>query len=263
MVGVLAFYLAENKLLIPGLGIATDSTQESFSIPFQQTARYIRDHGDEVTEEEKEAIAGVLDYDKIVRDYNPDLSSNVKWSYHGDKESTKKYLKIWRQMLFKHPEVYIDSVFDSSYGYFYPEVALKSRGMFYFQIVNEKNLSLDYEYAFPREIRKKLQNYTTWSVEMTGVGVLYNSAVYTWLTVLIAGFLLRSKHKKYVILAIPSLINFLVCLASPVNGSIRYSLPSIIVMPFLIALTFYLAGNREIEADAAPKEKKLLHEKKN
>ncbi|MCI8483823.1 MAG: hypothetical protein HFH41_05740 [Lachnospiraceae bacterium] len=244
LAGVLSVYLLEHKALIPALGIDTDSTQESFSIPFQQTARYVREYGEEVTDREKEVINGVLSYDKIVKDYDPDLSSNVKWSFHGGKEETKEYLKVWRQMLFKHPEVYIDSFFDSSYGYFYPEVALKSRGMFYFDIRSENKYVLDYNYSFPKQIRQILKDYTTLSVEMTGIGVLYNSAVYTWMTVLIAGFLLRIKQKKYVILTIPSLINFLVCLASPVNGSIRYSLPSIIVMPFLIALTFYLAGKR-------------------
>ena len=35
------------------------------SIPFQQTARYVKEHGKEVTKEEKMTINKVLNYDTI------------------------------------------------------------------------------------------------------------------------------------------------------------------------------------------------------
>ena len=35
------------------------------SIPFQQTARYVTKYSDEVTEEEKDAINNVLQYDNL------------------------------------------------------------------------------------------------------------------------------------------------------------------------------------------------------
>ena len=38
--------------------------QEALSLPFQQTARYVKEHEEEVTQEEKEAIKGVLAYNK-------------------------------------------------------------------------------------------------------------------------------------------------------------------------------------------------------
>ena len=47
----------------------------------QQTARYIRDYGNEVTDDERTAIEKVLDYDAIAQSYMPELSDGVKQYY--------------------------------------------------------------------------------------------------------------------------------------------------------------------------------------
>ena len=45
--------------------IASVGKQEALSVCFQQTARYVKYHGDEVTQEEEEAIKKVLNYKDI------------------------------------------------------------------------------------------------------------------------------------------------------------------------------------------------------
>ncbi len=60
------------------LDIGNDDTKEIYSIPFQQTARYIRDYGAEVTNEEREAIDAVLDYNQLADLYSPELCDPVK-----------------------------------------------------------------------------------------------------------------------------------------------------------------------------------------
>ena len=63
------------------LDIPAGSVGEALSIPMQQTARYIRDYGNEVTDDERTAIEKVLDYDAIVQSYMPELSDGVKQYY--------------------------------------------------------------------------------------------------------------------------------------------------------------------------------------
>ena len=58
--------------------IEKGSIREALSLPIQQTARYVLERGDEVTAEEKAAIAAVLDYDNMARDYYPMESDPVK-----------------------------------------------------------------------------------------------------------------------------------------------------------------------------------------
>ena len=52
-----------------------------FSVPFQQTARYVKEHSEEITTEEAEAIRGILDFDHLAELYNPEISDAVKWTY--------------------------------------------------------------------------------------------------------------------------------------------------------------------------------------
>lgn len=73
--------------------VEKDTPKEMLSLPFQQTARYVRDYGDEVTEEEKAAIGQVLDYDKIVKGYMELTSDPVKTTYHA---------KEWQVMRLGH-----------------------------------------------------------------------------------------------------------------------------------------------------------------
>ena len=49
-----------------------------FSLPFQQTARYVKNTGDEISEEEREIIAKVLDYDSLAEIYEPMTADPVK-----------------------------------------------------------------------------------------------------------------------------------------------------------------------------------------
>ena len=63
------------------LDIPAGSVGEALSVPMQQTARYIRDYGNEVTDDERTAIEKVLDYDAIAQSYMPELSDGVKQYY--------------------------------------------------------------------------------------------------------------------------------------------------------------------------------------
>ena len=66
-VGTVLFSACVFHLVFPALGYTPGSRREMLSVPFQQTARYIRDYPDEVTEAEKETINKVLNYETITK----------------------------------------------------------------------------------------------------------------------------------------------------------------------------------------------------
>lgn len=75
----------------------------------QQTARYIRDYGNEVTDDERTAIEKVLDYDAIAQSYMPELSDGVKQYYKNPgKGDLARYMLVWAKMLLKHPVCYFE-----------------------------------------------------------------------------------------------------------------------------------------------------------
>jgi len=92
-----------------------DADKEMLSIPFQQTARFARDYGDEVTDEQKEIINGVIPYDSLAERYDPRIADPVRWDYSGDKAALKKYFGVWFEQFMSHPGCYIDAFLEQNY----------------------------------------------------------------------------------------------------------------------------------------------------
>ena len=97
------------------------SVAEALSLPFQQTARYVKYHGNEVTEEEREAIDAVLPYDELAEAYDPRISDPVKGKYRGDSSKLGPYFKVWLAQLKKHPLTYVSATWDQNHYLFMPE----------------------------------------------------------------------------------------------------------------------------------------------
>ncbi len=76
-------YMGLQKEVAPRLYIGNFPSRVFFSIPMQQTARYLKEYPDDVTKEEAKAIDGVMKYDEIADLYNPELSDPVKATYRG------------------------------------------------------------------------------------------------------------------------------------------------------------------------------------
>ena len=76
--------------------VEKDSPKEMFSLPFQQTARYVKEYGDEIPGEEREVIAKVLDYDSLAEIYEPMTADPVKTTYRsGSTGDLVAYFKVW------------------------------------------------------------------------------------------------------------------------------------------------------------------------
>lgn len=106
----------------PALGVADNGPREVLSIPFQQTARYVRDYGNEISEEDAEILSRVLDYEKLAELYDPITSDPVKYTYHGETaEDLADYFGVWFRQLLKHPGNAVEATMNNVYGWFYQE----------------------------------------------------------------------------------------------------------------------------------------------
>ena len=110
------------KVLLPFVitvgHIMPGQTHEMFSVPFQMTARYMKYHGDDITEDEYAAIDKVLDMNGIAERYNPRIADPVKgWVERGNKSDYIGYLNAWVKMGLRHPESYWDALMAMESGW--------------------------------------------------------------------------------------------------------------------------------------------------
>ena len=243
---VIGFIIIYSNILLPYFNISQTSKREALSIPFQQTALYVKKYDEEVTEEEKNAINKILDYAKINEKYLPDFSDPVKETYnkYATRDDLKNYFKVWFNQFLKHPVIYFESILNGTYKYFYPSEA---KGYIYHENLNimpykifanygYSNFNvkfMDWHYNSLNKLRSCLiKNANNMQFNLLTAGIV-NIAIQNWSLLLMIAYLIKNKKNKYIIMFIPSIMTLLICIASPVNGYFRYALPIIFSNPFL------------------------------
>lgn len=238
------------QVVLPYFQIAQVSKREVLSIPFQQTARYIKTYEKEVTPEEKEAINKVLKYDVIKENYTPNISDPVKGTYnkYASKEDLKEYFNVWKKQFKKHPGVYIEATINNIYGYFFPSL---SDDYIYYQDINHPLLKIIANYGYMNYNEKFMDYGFNTNLEKTRtalvkiakkfqympiLGGIVNIALNNWIVIMLAIYLIVKKKGKYLIVLLPSIISIAICIISPVNNCFRYAMPIIFANPLIILL---------------------------
>ena len=100
---------------------------------------------------------------------------------------------------------------------------------------NADNRYFDLYYIGSEAAIFALKNVLYILTDLPGIGILFHQGFYTWLVLLFCTYSLYRKMKYWIIATMPLITNFLVCLASPVNGYFRYYMPIILIIPFVLA----------------------------
>ena len=236
-IGVLAFYGTYTKVLLPSLKITDGSIRETLSIPFQQTARYVKYYDKDLSKNDIKVIDKVLEYETLAKRYNPTISDPVKNEFN--KYTTKKellaYLKVWFKCFFKHPLVYIEATLNNIYGYFSPQ---STNWYIYYKYdtrITEDKL-VNYHYNNLSSLRLILSSFAQGFPYIPLIGLISNIGFNTWILLGLTTYSIFKKKKEYLIVLSPLLISLLICVASPVNTYFRYAMPFIFIMPFIFTL---------------------------
>ena len=229
-------YLGYHNILLPILKITPGSIREVFSIPFQQTARYVTFYQDEVTQKEEKAIQKILDYSHLASQYNPKKSDPVKNHYHKNatKEDLKNYFQVWASMFLKHPMVYIDATMSNIYGYFYPNAT--NWYLYYHYDKRLQDSGLSYHYNQLQNARNILTLYGLIFPFIPIIGAFSNIALNVWMYLFMISVLFMLKKYRYLIVMMIPFSLILVCVAGPVNTYFRYALPYVFSLPTFFAL---------------------------
>ena len=239
MLGAFVLCMCYLNILIPALGIKNPSVAESLSIPFMQTARYVKYYPEDVSPDEAAIIDAVLDYNSLAERYDPRLADEVKGTYHGSTEDLLRYFKVWAKQGLRHPGVYISATLDNIVGFFYPGAAERANGVYINYGGDHQLTQMSGERSIARDYR--LRNMPALILTFESFPPVYffsNIAVNMWLIIFLFLAALLAKNNRLLTMTIPSIVGLLVCVASPTftHSGFRYALPVVFANPFLLSL---------------------------
>lgn len=241
LIGCFCLFQFSYNFIITSCGIEEGNVREMLSVPLQQTARYIKYYDMDVSDKEFLQTLFNTDLDKVVQEYNPELSDKVKNKFVvTDKKDLIPYFKIWGKYLLVHPKVYVDSFLENYYGYVYPFRKDVKDGVACFTIVSSKRVNTGYFNIYMIKdfegARTFIENTITKIRDIPLINTIYNTGIYSWVLLLIIGFMIYEKSYKLLYTAIPVLFMLAFCFLSPVNAYLRYMNPIIVVLPILLGV---------------------------
>lgn len=252
LAGAVALALLFSHVLLPALGVRDETASGLYSVCFQQSARVLRDHGDQVTTEEYAEIDRVLDAENLAELYEPWISDPVKFTFRqygqgaeAEKAALARYRETWLSMLSKYPLTYAEAFFAGNVSYY--AFTPKFEGETYNQQAGNRLVFETYElgedprFLHTEQIASLEGARTLLAVFARGIrhipllGLLYACATYTWLLAGAGMSAVRQRRWRLLVGFLPALLTLGVCMLGPVNDYFRYFLPIVAMTPALLA----------------------------
>ena len=107
--------------IMTAAGITSGGKTEMLSIPFQMTARYVKENPDDITKEEYKAIDNILYISSLPDRYDPVSADPVKGFASYERFQTSdyvNYIKAWVSQGKRHPDSYINALLAQESGWF-------------------------------------------------------------------------------------------------------------------------------------------------
>lgn len=222
-----------SKGLVCYYSIVPGSIAEALSLPFQQTARTVYEHGEEILVEEQEAIDVVLEYDSLAERYNPLLSDPVKFMYNPEvgKDELLSYAQVWLKHLVRYPRTYIDATLHQNYPLF---CILQDNYIFYYSsTVTYKEELLINEYKLIEQIEALFVSFYELAFDIPVIGIFSRASFYSLLLLILTFFILCDRDYKFLIPLLPMWMTIGISILGPaIMRHPRYSFPIIYSLPF-------------------------------
>lgn len=226
--------------------VAPGGKQESFAPLFQQTARYVVDHPDDVQDWERVAIDNVLYFDTLQERYDPTTADPVKNEYNwreGD-QYLGEYLKAWISMGLRHPDAYIKATLSTASPYFSPGGFLE---------LHEYTGDVEHGGSYKVWQPRILEGYRAFMFgayhaiqSIPIVNLLLQAVLYTFWIPMFWLYIELRKRSCFVPIAAVLFVSLAACVVTPLFHA-RYALPMIYIAPLLVCLVFTKRGNQERE----------------
>lgn len=236
--GLTGFIKSELKV-VPG------GKQEMFSLPFQQTARYMKYHGEDVTKDEKKVIGKLLDTKNISKNYIPISADPVKgFEDRGTTEDYVNYIKVWIKQGIRHPKTYISATVAMLSGWFStaeysPVMDMEWHSQLDTRVMPESVVKRE---GISQRFSKRYQEFYDGLYNNRLTGLIVSYSLYAALLPLIICIVLWNKYdNKWWLITVPMILSIAIgCWLAPVSIFLegrRYLYPVIYTLPILLAIS--------------------------
>jgi len=238
---------------MPAEGIEKGGVKEMLSIPLQQTARYIREHYQELSADEKEELQVYFrdEITVIAEVYDPEISDPVKSAslLKRTDGSVKEYLKVWYEGAKKHPATYVQALLNHIYGYFYPDRGCWDDHIkFFFTLVGEQQWDgpvMTVSFGMKDTgLRNVIEEYVNVINRFPVLKLLFSPGAYVYVLIGCIVYLVRNKYIRELFMLLPGCLVVAVCLISPVNAYLRYTFPLIVLIPVYIVWCYVIGRDK-------------------
>ncbi len=234
----LCLVIGYEKVLLPALHVTPGSIREPLAMPINQVARYVKNHKDDVTKEERKAIDNLLPFDEIGDLYNPRLADPVKARFNKNwtKEQVKDFIITYIKLFPRHPESYISCFLNQTFGYYYINYTFTPG---FYTVIEERTLSYQFDIDRPAYSEKAsiiIKKINTMLQRMPIINMFYSLAFYCWTLIFCVLSIGKRKGKENVVPFLPLIGVYLLLFISPDCDNMRYVLPIIYSAPLFVAL---------------------------
>lgn len=258
-ISVLVVVVSFSSILLPSLQVTPGSKREMLSIPFQQVARYVVEHPDEMSDKDAVAIDAILELDTLADRYDPNLSDKVKDQYNENatREEMQNFWLAWARLGATHPETYLSATANNYYGYFYltdfdPELYTKEYSMECMAKMESFNIH-EAENAFSDILGVFDMFYMNLIETLPLIKVVLAPPFYVWILIVLTFICITQRRREGVVLLTAPWLVLLVNLIGPANGYsyFRYTYPIALCIPFIFGIVLTLQRSKSKDGETA------------
>lgn len=222
LLAVLALGWVMKGPVLSALGVTQPDLVESLSIPVQQVARVITE-GCTLTDEEEELISRVVDIEEVPQLYRGHISDNIKNEIRSKdnayfEANAGQYLKLWLQLLGKHPVEFVKAWVDQTRGYW----GGGYKNWMFGNFVNENDMGISMVKQ-SNPLYKLYTMYITFSRNVVFFEPLHSIGLHVWILAIAAFVSLFHKRKDWILAAPLLALVLTLMVATPVSGEFRYA----------------------------------------
>lgn len=234
-----------NEALLRILDIPKVYMYDTYSLPFQQTARVVKLHDEDIPRAEAEIIDRVLQYEEIGKNYGPWYADAVKDTYRAAATQADRiaYLKVWLKQLVRYPLDYVDALLNMN-GLLFD---LQRNRPMYISLSDSELTSYVYPYSYNdmslynhseiASLNSVQRMLTQWYFSFDRLPLIgWFASMGFCMNIMLAMLYLAwiNRRKKALWVFIPSIVTAFSCLFVPVVY-LRYALPYVCALPLWFA----------------------------